>query len=287
MIAIWIVCTLAAALWAARCPPPETPYRRRVLIAAAAFGPCLVAIQVALRLAARANPYQYDQFLYAVDGCFGFQASFFLGRCFRRWPLLSLVCTGAYDGLHIAILTVLLRHAWKDPSWRFARALIADFLIAYCLFYLLPAAGPLYGFAGNYPDQAPRLAAPALVKLFAFPNAMPSVHFSAALLLFWNARVFRFGRPVFAVYLLLVALATLGTGEHYLIDLVVALPYALLVQSIGLGRISWSAGVLVLGWILSLRFWPGIFVHVPLLLWGLTVFTVAYWLRAAGSGFRR
>ena len=274
MLAIWIVCTLAAAIWTARSTPAEAPHRWRVLLASAAFGPCLMLVEWGLRFAADTVKLQYDQILFAVDGSFGVQASFVLGGWFRRWFVLAALCKGAYDGVPIAILIVLLRQAWKDPSWRFARALVANFAIAYALYFLLPAAGPVYAFAGSYPDYAPAIAAPVAMKLYAFPNAMPSVHFSTALLLFWNSGVYRFGRWVFAVYLVLVGLATLGTGEHYLVDLVVALPYAALLQSLGWRRVNVFAAGLLLAWLLLLRLAPGILIHTPLLLWGLTAGTI-------------
>src|ERR1041384_8247018 len=253
MIAIWIVCACAAAVWAARCPPAEVRARRRVLIAAALFGPAILLVWLGLRVAAALVSNQYDQFLLAVDGAYGFQASFVLGRWFWRWPPAAVVCRAAYDGLHIAILILLLPQAWKDPKWSFARALAANFLIAYALYFVLPAAGPVYAFAGQFPDRSPEVLTPAWMRLRALPNAMPSVHFSTALLLFWNARVFRHGRAVFGLYMALVGLATLGTGEHYLVDLVVAVPYTALVQSLGRRRISYSAAGLVLTWIALLR----------------------------------
>jgi hypothetical protein len=54
-------------------------------------------------------------------------------------------------------------------------------------------------------------------------NAMPSLHVAWMLLLFWNTlRRAWWIRFIAAVYLVLTALATLGLGEHYLADLMVA-----------------------------------------------------------------
>jgi hypothetical protein len=61
---------------------------------------------------------------------------------------------------------------------------------------------------------------------------MPSVH-AMALLIFWHSRPWRLAVRIFAGALLLfTVLATLGFGEHYLIDLVVAVPFALTVETI-------------------------------------------------------
>jgi hypothetical protein len=55
---------------------------------------------------------------------------------------------------------------------------------------------------------------------------MPSLHMASALIAYVHAR--RFGRLASAVALLFVIgtfLGTMGTGEHYFIDLVVAIPF--------------------------------------------------------------
>jgi hypothetical protein len=69
------------------------------------------------------------------------------------------------------------------------------------------------------------LATPVPLELHAALNAMPSFHMAWALLIFWYglkcAWPVRIGGTVFAAF---TVLATLGLGEHYLIDLVVAAP---------------------------------------------------------------
>ena len=69
-------------------------------------------------------------------------------------------------------------------------------------------------------------------------NAMPSVHVAATLLVFWNSIGWpKWARAITAVFLLLTVLATLGFGEHYLVDLVVAVPFCLAVQA------AWTTGL--------------------------------------------
>ncbi|MGH9200495.1 MAG: cytochrome P450, partial [Vicinamibacterales bacterium] len=66
----------------------------------------------------------------------------------------------------------------------------------------------------------------------AWRNAMPSLHFGSVLLATWH--VWSYGPMVQIVSLVFLAgtvLATLGLGEHYLIDLVVALPFTLAVHA--------------------------------------------------------
>jgi len=56
---------------------------------------------------------------------------------------------------------------------------------------------------------------------------MPSGHFLGALLMYWFSRQCRWQVHVgFAVFTALTALATVGLGEHYLVDLIAAIPFA-------------------------------------------------------------
>jgi hypothetical protein len=58
---------------------------------------------------------------------------------------------------------------------------------------------------------------------------MPSMHLTWSLLIALNARSLRL-RVALWVYVALMAIATLALREHYLIDLIAAVPYTLAVQ---------------------------------------------------------
>jgi len=60
-------------------------------------------------------------------------------------------------------------------------------------------------------------------------NCMPSLHLSWALLIAWNAKSFPL-RLFGWTFAALTALATIGLGEHYFIDLFAAIPFCLAVQ---------------------------------------------------------
>ncbi len=62
---------------------------------------------------------------------------------------------------------------------------------------------------------------------------MPSIHFSTALLIFWYSRKLPYGRWIGVAYLLLTAVSTLSSGEHYVLDLAAAVPYAIAVHALG------------------------------------------------------
>lgn len=81
----------------------------------------------------------------------------------------------------------------------------------------VPACGPKYSWSAL--ADHPR-------------NCFPSMHMPWALLLLWNSHQWgnaeRFMVWLFAAF---TALSTLSSGEHYLIDLVVAFPFASIAQA--------------------------------------------------------
>src|SRR5207247_2117622 len=70
---------------------------------------------------------------------------------------------------------------------------------------------------------------PHMIPIDAAPNGIPSVHMATALLIFWFLRRWWWGSLIGLVFILLTILATLGLGQHYLFDLICAIPYAALV----------------------------------------------------------
>ncbi|HEX3661355.1 MAG TPA: phosphatase PAP2 family protein [Acidobacteriaceae bacterium] len=109
-----------------------------------------------------------------------------------------------------------------------ARAWILAALLAPLFYASFPAVGPAH--LGD--PTAPR-------------NCIPSLHMTWALLcVVYVARPWRWAAVLFAV---LTALATLGTGEHYLIDLVVAVPYTWGICRLELWVRGWMAQRKALG----------------------------------------
>jgi hypothetical protein len=92
-------------------------------------------------------------------------------------------------------------------------------------------------------------------------------------------------RAIALLFLLLTTLATLGTGEHYFVDLVVAFPFSLMVQALcsyslpfrsGKRRTAFLFGTFAtLIWLALLSFSTGIFWSSPILPWAMIVGTVA------------
>jgi len=149
------------------------------------------------------------------------------------------------------------------------------------LYHFLPVVGPDHVFGESFRTLAKHVVPAALtIPLHQTPrNGIPSLHFTWALLIFWNVLPsHRTGRILAAGFVLLTGLATIGLGEHYLVDLIVAVPFAFGVQSLCLGRRRNAAisGLIALAWMFYLRLGIQYLEPVPAISWlasGITVFT--------------
>jgi PAP2 superfamily len=160
------------------------------------------------------------------------------------------------------------------------------------MFYnMLPACGPVHLFGPGFPWHP--LTTVEAMRMRVMPvlmrgprNAIPSLHMTWVLLVWWNSKGLpRWVRAIALTFVCFTVLATLGTGEHYFVDLVVAFPFSLMVQALcsyslpfrsGERRIAFLYGIFVtLVWLAMLSFTTGIFWITPLLPWAMTVGTVS------------
>lgn len=183
---------------------------------------------------------------------FGFSPSAWAVRAVPPGSGLRIALAIAYELLPLAMLAVFALEV-RDPRrlpFGLFRGVLASGFAAALLYAVTPVTGPAYALGAAFPDAlAPLLERmPVLLSTpagaFAPRNAFPSFHLTwalVALLLAW-----RFGgiaRAVFGVYALLIAAATLALGEHYLIDLVAALPVLAAIAALCIERVSWRAPV--------------------------------------------
>ncbi len=242
------------------------------LIAGSVFIYSSLFIAFILQLTARLHPQTYDLYLYAADSGFGIPLAAEAGIFLRRHPNLSWCCGLVYESLPLAIslLYAYEKGGRKPLVVRVLPAFLGGGVAAYLLYNVLPAAGPLYIFGDQFPDHLPQAVQVILqppIRSGAPRNAVPSMHLACTLLLFWNARrLSRWAYGASALYLGLTVLATLGFGEHYVVDLIAGVPYALVVgaacapaklsaaperkQALAIGL------ALTAAWILMLRFAP-------------------------------
>jgi hypothetical protein len=245
-----------------------------------------------LDLTEKAHPSVLDLYLYSFDASLRVQFPFLLGQQFAQHPAFGFASLWVYIALPIAIALVYLgcllqRRGDALPAFL---ALFLTGPIGIVLYNLFPAVGPIHVFNTRFPfdplslDQVRRL----FIEPVAIPglrNTMPSLHAAWIYLVFWYARSLSLVEKILAGVLVFLTLcATLGIGEHYVIDLVVAVPYTVFI--LGLVSLIVSRGrsvfllplsvglVSTLGWFAALRFAPGFFWLSPVIPWLACILTL-------------
>jgi hypothetical protein len=274
----------------------ERSARLDTCLTASMFPLFLVVAGFSLALTSATYSKTYDLYLYAFDEQLGYTPGFLLGRLFRRLGSLRRICYLGYEALPLAMAIAFAMERIRPKPQKssimpaFAVAAAGGFL----LYNLCPAAGPIHIFGARFPYSPPPAGLPPfhLVAGGEAPrNAMPSVHIAMALLILWNSRDGpRVWRWVSGVLLAVTALATLGFGEHYVVDLLVAVPFALLAQGVAASALPpanamritsiGTGALLVLAWIGYLRLpSPPLYGHGALA-WSLLLASaiVAVWL---------
>jgi PAP2 superfamily protein len=237
-----------------------------------------------LRLTRALHPKVLDLYLYSFDGSLGFQPSFGVGRWFLHSHLLAAFSDWIYVGLPIGIAVAYAGQV-GNPRGRPMSALLALLAtgpVGVVFYNIFPALGPIHIVTRDFPYHP--LTAAQMHRLFLEPvmvegprNAIPSLHMAWALLVLWHCRVERLAARAFAwVFLVFTILGTMGTGEHYFVDLVVAFPFALAVFSATLLEAPWMqrAATSLVGfgatllWLVLLRQQPHWFWISPVVSWG-------------------
>ena len=253
-----------------------------------------------LRLSGGLNPKTDDAWLYAFDGSLGFQPSFLMGRIMLGSIILARSAFLTYLSLPFAMAVVC---AWQVPvaarrvSWHMLTVLLLAGIAGFILYNVVPGTGPIFAFGRDFPSNSlpyKDLSTFVLQKI-ALPldiprNAMPSLHVGWVVLLWWNSRGFpRALRAAILIYICLTVVATLGGGQHYLVDLVVSLPFVLAVQaaaSYGLPNTTRRITALAAGlgftmaWLLLVRFGVSLVLKSPIIPWTLLLATIwiTFWL---------
>jgi hypothetical protein len=255
-----------------------------------------------LRMTSSLSPQTDDAWLYAFDGSLGFQPSFWMGRIMYQSLTLTRATLLTYLSLPFAMAVVCAWHVppgAKRVSWHMLSVLMLAGAAGWLLYNVVPATGPLYAFSRDFPWHSLPYKDLSTFTLQKMPlplgiprNGMPSLHMGWVVLLCWNSRGLpRALRATLILYLILTVIATLGSGQHYLVDLVVSLPFALAVQSgasYALPNKSRRMAALVSGlgftaaWLLLVRFGVPWALQSPIIPWSLILATVslAVWLES-------
>lgn len=199
------------------------------------------------------TPLRFDYYLYLIDKHLGI-SGFLVARLFHQWQRSILYYV--YESLCAVIVlwyavNLIVR---TGKSNELLIAYLVDFLVGPCLYLLVPASGPRITFGAAFPAGNPDVS-PVLVPLGGWPNAMPSLHVTTALLFVFFAGRNRMLRCVACIYLAGTMAATL-VFEHYVIDLIVAVPFACFATCVANGKLRKAVRNLavVFAWLLAIRF---------------------------------
>jgi len=234
----------------------------------------------------------FDLYLYSFDSSLGVQFSFLVGQIFSRHLWLRFASLVVYIALPLPLALVYAAHL------RLRSKLASPAMLAFLvtgplgvLFYnMVPATGPVHIFGQDFPwhpipaSQAMHLVLQT-IPVKGARNAIPSLHMAWVLLAWWNSkRLARWIRAIALAFVILTVLATLGTGEHYFVDLVVAFPFALMVEALclypfpfrnGPRRVAFLFGTFAsLLWMALVSFATPLFWISPLIPWMMVAVTI-------------
>lgn len=222
----------------------------------------------------RMTPTTFDGALYALDAALRIPFSRLAGEFFDAAPAIRILSFISYAALPGSIVAGL---AYEEYNYRrnVERGVGVNVLLAYAVsgslaaaFYIMcPGTGPYHAFPNAFPSHLPD---PASVPLALAPfaplsprNAMPSLHAAWAVLLARSTAGSRLALRIVAWSLaLFTILATIGSGEHYVIDLVAAAPFLVALEAATAHRyvsfrtrmIPLITGILFFGaWIFAVR----------------------------------
>jgi hypothetical protein len=270
---------------------------RKTFYAGAVFPLCSLLIGYSIPLTTWLRPRTYDALLLAFDGGLGFQPSFVLGRLLPEGSNAWGLTTVAYYALPLAVCILYASHlaserAGKPQPVPILALFLSLMLVGFTLYGIYPAVGPEHAFGALYPRNPPLLAQIAVQPMTvpdAPRNCMPSLHLAGALAIWWNSLLWpRWGRLLAGLFLWTTIFSTLALGEHYLVDLVVAVPFALIFQAAWTVAVPFAHRVrrwpLVVGasltfaWFVALRYGLWLFLISPVISWGLILLSVAWCL---------
>ncbi len=229
-----------------------------------------------------AFPWKFDYVLARLDMSLGIQTA-----CIAR-PLQGLL-RHPLGIIYIAMIPMMI--AWylvthyRRSQGSIIMAYVAELVTGPLLYAIVPACGPVYAFGKQW--LSPPAFPPVAVRLTGMPNAFPSLHVGTALviLMFAPGRVWK---AVAFIFFAATCMATLSTGEHYVIDLIPGMAFGAFASGIGTRNFRRAGGffALALAWSLGVRFASGILIAHPILLRcfaGVTVVLVALAIGAQWS----
>jgi hypothetical protein len=239
---------------------------------------------VSMDAVTKSEPSAYDLYLYAFDSGLGIAPGASIAKLFDTLPWLGIAASAIYA---LLLIFPTLYDAWglrRGVRGSLMTAFVVAGVCGFIFYQICPGLGPLYVFGSRFPAHLP---APGQFHLEMYHgsgarNAMPSMHMTWALLVWWSAwELTPLARFIATGFATLTFLATLGFGEHYLVDLIVAVPFVLLIEAICAFRTERNTALgagavglgLTLSWLLILR--TSVVAQLPVwACWAMVVLTI-------------
>jgi PAP2 superfamily len=216
-------------------------------------------------------PWKFDHVLLCVDRSLGLQAASIARplQGFMRVPLWVV-----YQLMVPMMIAWFLVTSYCKLRASVVLAYVAELAVGPLLYAIFPSCGPIYAFGKQW--LHPPSVLPVAIRLAGMPNAFPSLHIATAFLLFLFAPG-KLWKAVAFVFLALTSLATLSTGEHYVIDLIPGLAFGAFAAAVGSkdrkqATLFFSTA---LAWSLVMRFASSILIAHPFVTRSLAAFTIA------------
>ena len=259
---------------------------QRTYLTAVVLLALVVVSQLIFLVKGAQSPTTLDAYLQVFDLSLAWPPVFIVGRWFQQIRFAHDLGKLTYSMLPVVvgILCAGYIRYLQSPPWQVLKIMAFAGLFGYAAYLFFPAVGPIYVPSFNFPMITVSLGdATTSHSLLTFVpgtivrNAMPSLHMAWALLVWINAAPLpRAFRVMTLIYAFLTVIVVLGLGEHYIVDLAVAVPFTVLVQAVGSGqtlnpstrrRAAIASALLVALWLILLRFGTPILVVSPLVPW--------------------
>ena len=252
----------------------------------------LVALNIDcyLQLTSAVHPIVYDPSALKFDLSLGADFSSDMAVLIGINPLLHKLVSASYTFVPygFSILFGLYVAAPEKAPANILKVILTSMFFAFSFYHITPAAGPVHAFSYLFPLNMPSAEALKIGAGYILPaprNAIPSMHIGWTFIMWLISLNYRLViRLGFGLLLILNVMATLGLGEHYLVDLIVAIPFMLFVFAISRKPLieddkrrthAFITGfVLTILWCVYIRTGHEIFNAIPGMSWLLVLATV-------------
>lgn len=192
-------------------------------------------IECYLQLTSAVHPVVYDPSALKFDLSLGADFSSYMAVLTGSYPLLHKLVSASYSFVPygFSILYGLYVAAPEKAPANILKVIFTSMFFAFSFYHITPTAGPKHAFSYLFPLHMPTAEALKIAAGYILPaprNAIPSMHFGWTFIMWLISLNYKLVlRLAFGLLLILNIMATLGLGEHYLVDLVTAIPFMLFV----------------------------------------------------------